>query len=208
MAVPRLDDWLPDPAVRTHHRRSSLVDADELWRAALEVRLSDTAALGRLIRWRIPGTPPGQPFGELFRDYPFTVLEEDERVLISGLCGRIWTLTRDYPHLPDAEAFRDWGEPGTVRVLFAHWVEPLGRVRGGARLGGTRGCGRPRSGTAPARPLDGGGPVRAARELGGARRGRQASGEPSSRPARGERASMIVRRPRLTRSAIPPASSC
>jgi hypothetical protein len=126
MAFPALDNWLPNPAVRTHHRRSSLVDADELWRAALEVRLSDTAALGRLIRWRIPGTPPGQPFGHLFRSYPFTILEEDERVLISGLCGRIWTLTRDYPNLADAEAFRGWSEPGTVRVLFAHWVEPAG----------------------------------------------------------------------------------
>jgi hypothetical protein len=124
MTVPRLDDWLPNPAVRTHHRRSSLVDADELWRAALGLQLSDTVALGRLIRWRIPDTPPAQTFGELFRSYPFTVLEEDRRLLVSGLCGRIWTLTGDYPALAGADAFRDWSEPGTVRVLFAHWIEP------------------------------------------------------------------------------------
>ena len=45
-------------------------------------------------------------------------------MLVSGLCGRIWTLTRDYPVLDDRSAFADWDEKGTVRVLFAHWVEP------------------------------------------------------------------------------------
>ena len=33
---------------------------------------------------------------------------------------------RDYPRLDGPEAFRTWAEPGTVRVLFAHWVEPDG----------------------------------------------------------------------------------
>jgi hypothetical protein len=33
---------------------------------------------------------------------------------------------RDYPRLESPEAFRDWSEPGTVRVLFGHWVEPDG----------------------------------------------------------------------------------
>lgn len=125
MALPSLDDWLPDPAVRTHHRRASLVDPDVLWRAALDVRLSDTLALGRLVRWRIPGTPADQSFGQLFRSYPFTVLEEGGRFMVSGLCGRIWTLQRDYPELADAAAFRNWNEEGTVRVLFAHWIEPV-----------------------------------------------------------------------------------
>ena len=43
---------------------------------------------------------------------------------VSGLCGRIWTLARDYPRLDGPEDFRAWDEPGTVRVLFA----PLGRA--------------------------------------------------------------------------------
>lgn len=124
MSVARLDDWLPRPAVRTHHRRAAATDADKLWRAALGLRLSDTRALGRLVRWRIPGTPADQSFGELFRARPFTVLEQDTHLLVSGLCGRIWTLARDYPALDGAGGFRDWHEPGTVRVLFAHWTAP------------------------------------------------------------------------------------
>jgi hypothetical protein len=123
MTLERLDRWLPEPAIRTHHRRTSAVDPTRLWSAALTVRLSDTQFLGRLIRWRIPGTSPDQSFDELFRTYPFTVLEEDEGLLISGLCGRIWTLARDYPDLAGPAAFRDWDRSGTVRVLFAHWVE-------------------------------------------------------------------------------------
>jgi hypothetical protein len=119
----RLDRWLPEPAVRTQHRRAAAVDPARLWDAALRVRLCDTQLLGNLIRWRIPGTRPEQTFGELFRTYPFTVLEEEDGVLISGLCGRIWTLARDYPQLGGSHAFEDWDERGTVRVLFAHWVE-------------------------------------------------------------------------------------
>jgi hypothetical protein len=125
MAPPRLDGWLADPAVRTHHRRTGRVGAEELWGAALNLRLSDTRALGRLIRWRIPGTAPDGSFGELFRAYPFTVLDEGSRSLVSGLCGRIWTLTRDYPVLDDRAAFGEWEEKGTVRVIFAHWVESI-----------------------------------------------------------------------------------
>jgi hypothetical protein len=120
---PNLDSWLADPAVRTHHRRTGPLAAEELWSAALKVRLSDTRALGRLIRWRIPDTPPDQSFADLFRRYPFAVLDEGPDRLVSGLCGRIWTLARDYPPIAGAEEFRSWAEAGTVRVLLAHWVQ-------------------------------------------------------------------------------------
>jgi hypothetical protein len=123
MNLDRLDRWLPEPAIRTHHRRASFADPTRLWHAARTLRLSDAQLLGRLIRWRIPGTGADQSFDQLFRTYPFTVLEEDEGLLISGLCGRIWTLARDYPNLAGPQGFRDWDTSGTVRVLFAHWVE-------------------------------------------------------------------------------------
>ena len=93
------------------------------------MRLEDTRRLGRLVRWRIPGLRAGQTYDELFRSYPFTVLDEGERFLLAGLCGRIWTLARDYPRLEGPEAFRDWDEPGTVRVLFGHWVRRAGDGR-------------------------------------------------------------------------------
>jgi hypothetical protein len=119
----RLDAWLPEPVVRTHHRRATAAEPDALWSAANGVRLSDTRTLGRLVRWRIPGLAPKLTYGELFRAYPFTVLDEGEHHLLAGLCGRIWTLARDYPRLAGPDDFASWHEPGTVRVLFGHWVE-------------------------------------------------------------------------------------
>jgi hypothetical protein len=121
-----LDAWLPDPAVRTRHRQVAAAGADTLWAAAAAVRLDETRTIGRLVRWRIPGTPAGETFRELLGRYPFTVLAEGDGWSVSGLCGRIWTMKRDYPRLRGAEDFRAWREPGTVRVLFAHWVEPAG----------------------------------------------------------------------------------
>ena len=129
MLAEELDDWLPDPVVRTRHRRRADAPPERLWAAAQEARLSETGTLGRLVRWRIPGTAAGQTFRGLLAQYPFVVLAEGEHWSMSGLCGRIWTLNRDYPRLEGPEAFRAWSEPGTVRVLFGHWVEPDGEGR-------------------------------------------------------------------------------
>src|SRR3954451_21760201 len=123
-AEERLDDWIAGPAVRTHHRRSAAATPEALWDAARAVRLADTRTLARLVRWRIPGVPERQTFDELFRAYPFTLLDAGDTWSVSGLCGRIWTLARDYPRLSGPEEFRGWDQRGTVRVLFAHWAEP------------------------------------------------------------------------------------
>ena len=123
MAAERLDAWLGSPLVTTVHRRSAAAPTEALWQRATEVRLDETRSLGRLVRWRIPGLEAGMTDHELFRADPFCVLEEDERLLITGLCGRIWTLARDYPRLHAASDFAEWDEPGTVRVAFAHWAQ-------------------------------------------------------------------------------------
>src|SRR5689334_13681836 len=104
MADERLDAWLHAPQVRTLHRRRAAAPPAALWDAASRVRLQDTRTLGRLVRWRIPGLAGNLTYHDLFRAYPFTVLEEADGRLLSGLCGRIWTLARDYPRLEDASA--------------------------------------------------------------------------------------------------------
>ena len=125
----RLDAWLPDPTIRTRYRRAAAATPDRLWTCARAVRLADTPTLGPLVRWRIPGTGADSTFDHLLRGYPFTVLEEGEHLLVSGLCGRIWTLARDYPRLSEAADFRDWHEPGTVRVVIANWAQSLANGR-------------------------------------------------------------------------------
>jgi hypothetical protein len=120
-----LDDWMPEWSVRTYHHRAAATTQAALWQAATTIRLSDTRRLGKLVSWRIPGLHSSQTYHEMFRAYPFIVLEETDGTLISGLCGKIWTPARDYPALPDADAFANWDAPGTVRVAFAHWAREL-----------------------------------------------------------------------------------
>jgi hypothetical protein len=117
-----LDAWLPEPEITTCHRRAARVEPDALWAAARRVRLDETRTIGRLVRWRIPGVAPGQSFMGLLSEDPFTLLDQGPRHAISGLCGRIWTLSRDYGELAGPDDFLAWREPHTVRVLFAHWV--------------------------------------------------------------------------------------
>jgi len=119
-----LDAWLPDPQIVTRHSREAAVDRDTLWDAARGVRLDQTRTIGRLVRWRIPGVPADQSFMGLLAEEPFTVLYEGEHHSISGLCGRIWTFSRDYGELTGPDDFVAWDEPHTVRVLFGHWVTP------------------------------------------------------------------------------------
>jgi hypothetical protein len=117
-----LDDWLPEPEIVTRHRRQAAVAPDTLWTAARRVRLDDTRTIGRLVRWRIPGVPADQSFMGLLAEEPFIVLDEGPHYSISGLCGPIWTLQRDYGEITGPEEFIAWAVPRTVRVLFAHWV--------------------------------------------------------------------------------------
>lgn len=117
-----LDAWLPEPQIVTRHRRAAAAAADDLWAAARAVRLDETRTIGRLVRWRIPGVAADQSFMGLLAEEPFTVLDEGPRHSISGLCGRIWTLARDYAELAGPDDFIAWRAPRTVRVLFAHWV--------------------------------------------------------------------------------------
>jgi hypothetical protein len=127
--TPELDKWLPDPSLRVRHSRETTASPDRLWEAAQAVRLGDTAVLGRLVRWRIPGLARNEGFDDLFRQPPFMVLEEAEHMLVSGLVGRIWTLRRDYPTLASPDEFRNWSQGGTAKVVIANWIEAGGEGR-------------------------------------------------------------------------------
>ena len=78
------------------------------------------------MRWRLLGTPASATFAELFRRYPFTVVDEGDHHLVPGLCGRVWTIAR---RLAGPEKFAGLARAGTVRVLFAHRVEETGDGR-------------------------------------------------------------------------------
>lgn len=122
--VADLDLWLADPAVRTRHEREAASDCDTLWAAAGTVRIGESGLLGGLIRWRVPGTYREQTYREMFTEPPFLLLEEGERHLVAGLCGKIWTARPELASLGGPSEFLAWRMPGTVRVAFAQWTAP------------------------------------------------------------------------------------
>ena len=124
MPPPDLDRWIARPIVRTRHRRGAAVGERALWAAAGSVRVEECRVLGRLIPARIAGVSPAASFDELFGSPPFAVLDEGPGFRLSAVCGRIWSVRGRFATLAGPEAFRAWSEPGTVRVLFANWVEP------------------------------------------------------------------------------------
>src|SRR5207245_1239115 len=74
--TPDLTRWLPDPILRSVHRREADAPPAALWSAAGTVTLADCRVLGRLVRWRIPGLAADLPYRQLFRAEPFVLLEE------------------------------------------------------------------------------------------------------------------------------------
>ena len=107
---PDLDEWLPNPQVRTCHRLPAEADAGRLWHAAETVRLRDAPTLGRAVRWRIPGTSSDLLFRDLFRQYPFTVIDEGARWSVSG---SMRTNLDASAGLPSDEKARTTSWPGT-----------------------------------------------------------------------------------------------
>src|SRR3954465_16029675 len=98
-----LDRWVREPVVRSNHSQAASRGEDELWAAATTVRLNDCRVLGPLIHARIPGLAESLPFDELFRNDPFNLLDEGHSYTLSGLCGRIWTVQRDFAPLAGPE---------------------------------------------------------------------------------------------------------
>lgn len=121
-----LDAWLSNPTVRSRHCRRASVESAALWDAAKSVRIGESRVLGRLVRWRVPGTWPEETYKEMFTSDPFVVLEEGELHLFAGVCGKIWAARPALATLTDPDEFSDWNVPGTARVLFAQWVTSNG----------------------------------------------------------------------------------
>ena len=121
-----IDDWLPKAHARIHHARTSTAAPDELWEAAQSVRIRDTPRLARLIRWRLGRHAPATEttFEEFFRTGIFMLLEEGERLHVSGVAGRIWAPSGEYARFETAADYRQYDKPGTAKVVLRNAVRP------------------------------------------------------------------------------------
>jgi hypothetical protein len=125
-----VQSWLPGCHARIHHARTSTATPDDLWDAAQAVRLRDAPRLNRLIRWRLGkhAPPPDTTFEEFFRTGIFMLLEEGERLYISGVAGRIWAPSGDYAQFETAGEYREYRARGTAKVVVK--TEVLEHERG------------------------------------------------------------------------------
>jgi hypothetical protein len=119
--ITSIDDWVPRCHARLYRARASTATPDALWDAAQTVRLRDTPQLNRLIRWRLGrhAPSPETTFEEFFRTGIFMLLEEGERLSISGVAGRIWAPSGAYAQFETAGEYREYAQRGTAKVVLS-----------------------------------------------------------------------------------------
>ena len=120
--------------MRSHHRRAAARRSRRRCGTPRGVRLSTRARSGA---WCAGGSRTRRAditYHELFQRYPFTLLEEGDTWSLSGLCGKIWTLQRDYPRLAGPDDYEAWDEPGHASACCSRTGRGRRRRRRGARL--------------------------------------------------------------------------
>jgi hypothetical protein len=120
VSTTQVQDWLPGCHARLQYARASTASADDLWEAAQNVRLCDAPRLRRVIRWRLGrhAPPPETTFEEFFRTGIFMLLEEGERLFISGVAGKIWAPSGEYAQFETAGEYREYRARGTAKVVL------------------------------------------------------------------------------------------
>jgi hypothetical protein len=106
--------------VRTLHARAAEVSPDALWLGANEVRLRDARSLRPLLMLRLGGHAPplDTTFRDLFSEGIFTLLEDGERHIVSGVAGKLWKPAPEYAHFQSAADYRQYEQPGTAKVAL------------------------------------------------------------------------------------------
>jgi hypothetical protein len=120
VSTTEVQDWLPGCHARLQLARPSTATPDELWQAAQTIQLRDSPRLARVMRWRLGkhAPPPETTFEEFFRTGIFMLLEEGERLYISGVAGKIWAPSGDYAQFETAGEYREYRARGTAKVVL------------------------------------------------------------------------------------------
>jgi hypothetical protein len=119
VSTTEVQDWLPGCHARLHFARASSATPEALWDAATSVELRNAPRLARLIRWRLGkhAPTPQTTFEEFFRTGIFMLLEEGERLYISGVAGKIWAPSGEYAQFETAGEYREYRARGTAKVV-------------------------------------------------------------------------------------------
>jgi hypothetical protein len=125
-----LDAALPRWQRREQHRIATGLPATELLRAVTELTWAEVRLFRLLmsVRFRLSRRfRVGEPVLGWFHDTGFTVLTESEHALTLGLIQPI--RRRGAPlRITSVAKFREFAEPGHIKIAFAFWCEPQALV--------------------------------------------------------------------------------
>ena len=84
--------------------------------------MRETRSLRPVINWRLGryAPSPHTPLSEVLAAHPFLLLGEEGLVSLSGLVGKLWSLGDTFVRLESGEEWREFCEPGYVKVLVRH----------------------------------------------------------------------------------------
>ena len=88
--------------------------------------MRETRGLRPVINWRLGSHAPDadDTLSATFARFPFHVLvdEEEARVSVSGMAGKLWALGDTFVGFDDPQHFCDWSQGGYVKVAIRHEV--------------------------------------------------------------------------------------
>jgi hypothetical protein len=124
-----LDDWLASFDVVERHETYVAAPPERAFRAVLEGDVAPDPVTRALFRLR--GIRRRGVLGSVGSLPGAVELERTPTRWVVGLAGCPWRRHGSLVALPDATAWREFAEPGHVRMALAFWAEP---ADGGSRL--------------------------------------------------------------------------
>jgi len=131
-----LDRFIPDPEVTEHHSVAIKAPADVVMATAREMGLLKSPIIRAIIKTRemvLGGEPDTRPHPdgllEQMRSIGWVILAEKAgREVVMGAVTRPWEAAPVFQSIP-AEAFRDFAEPGYVKIAWTLRADPVDRTQ-------------------------------------------------------------------------------
>lgn len=130
-----LDRFIPEPEVREHHKIAITAPPGVVMTAARELELLDSPIVSTVIRMRelaLGGKPDTRPHPTQLmaqmQSIGWGVLAERTGEIVFGAVTQPWQAAPVFRSV-SAAAFRDFAEPGFVKIVWTLRVDPLGGGR-------------------------------------------------------------------------------
>ena len=131
-----LDQFIPDPEVAEHHQIDIKAPADVVMAAAREIELLKSPVIRAILKARelaLGGEPDKRDHPTALVDQMLSIgwvvlAERPGREMVLGSVTQPWQAAPVFRSVPAAE-FRDFSEPGYVKIAWTLRADPIGETR-------------------------------------------------------------------------------